>query len=122
MSFHGRREKILELVAEVGFATVEELGGRFEVSQMTVRRDLQSLEDEGLLRRTHGGATVGNRAGERGFAERSAEALPEKRAIGRVAAGLVEDGQTIVLDAGTTALEVARQLTGKKEITTLRVQ
>ncbi len=119
MSYPQRRESILEVVAELGFASVEQLSERSGVSQMTVRRDLQHLEDEGLLRRTHGGATMAQRAGERGFAERTSEALSEKRAIGRAAAALVEDGQTIILDAGTTALEVARQLTGKRSLTVI---
>jgi DeoR/GlpR family transcriptional regulator of sugar metabolism len=119
MSYPQRRESILEVVAEVGFASVEQLSSRLSVSQMTVRRDLQRLEDEGLLRRTHGGATVTQRAGERGFAERASDALSEKRAIGRAAGALVEDGQTIILDSGTTALEVARQLTGKRSLTVI---
>lgn len=112
-----RREKILRMVAELGFVTVDVLGSTLGASQMTVRRDLQHLEDQGLLRRTHGGAATGSPSGDSGHDERTARALPAKRAIGRGAADLIKDGQTIFLDAGTTAVEVARQLKGRRRAT-----
>lgn len=114
-----RREKILRMVAELGFVTVDVLGSTLGASQMTVRRDLQHLEDQGLLRRTHGGAAAGSPSGDSGHDERTAQALPAKRAIGRRAADLIKDGQTIFLDAGTTAVEVARQLKGRRRVTVI---
>ncbi len=113
-----RRERILELLAETGFATVEDLSSRLEVSSMTIRRDLQRLEDESLLRRLQGGATVAH-GGEPAFAERTVEALPEKRAIARAAAAMVTDGEAVILDTGTTALEVARQLARRRNLTVI---
>jgi DeoR family transcriptional regulator, fructose operon transcriptional repressor len=119
VSYSLRRERILQVLAESGFAGVEDLRQILDVSPMTVRRDLQRLEGEGLARRTHGGAVVADSSGERGFSERTTVGLSQKRAIGRAAAGFVRDGQTIVLDAGTTTLEIARQLASRSGITVL---
>jgi DeoR/GlpR family transcriptional regulator of sugar metabolism len=89
------------------------LARRLDVSIETVRRDLLTLEQAGRLRRVHGGAAaldaplVGEEAP---FAQRSGSATAAKQAIGARGAGLVENGMTIVLDVGTTALEVARAL------------
>jgi DeoR family transcriptional regulator, fructose operon transcriptional repressor len=119
VSYSIRRERILQVLAETGFASVEDLCQLLDVSPMTIRRDLQRLEEEGLARRTHGGAVVADSSGERGFRERTSVGLSQKRAIGRAAAGFVRDGQTITLDAGTTTLEIARQLASRSGITVL---
>jgi DeoR/GlpR family transcriptional regulator of sugar metabolism len=89
-------------------AEVVELAQRFDVSEMTVRRDLAHLAREGKLIRVHGGA-VSDRE-EPPFAEIAVERLDEKERIGRAAADLVRDGQTIMIDIGTTTLQLARQL------------
>ena len=107
-----RRELILDAVRSGRGAEVVALAVRFEVSEMTVRRDLARLAREGRLTRVHGGA-VSERE-EPPFAEIAVERLAEKRRIGHAAAELVEDGQTVIVDVGTTTLEAARQLHGRK--------
>jgi DeoR/GlpR family transcriptional regulator of sugar metabolism len=114
-----RQVSILEVVASTGAATTRELSAHFGVSEMTVRRDLQTLEDRGLVRRIPGGATVPSSPSERSFRERLGVRLSEKRAIGRTASALIKDGDTVVLDGGTTTLEIARQLTGRVELTVI---
>jgi DeoR/GlpR family transcriptional regulator of sugar metabolism len=104
-----RREGILQAV-RTGTAHVGELAVAFGVSEMTVRRDLRDLERDGKLTRVHGGAVV---AAEPSFAEVVVERLERKDRIGAAAAALVEDGQTIMLDIGTTTLQLARHLRGR---------
>jgi len=105
-----RRQEILHAVRG-GTAHVGELAVAFGVSEMTVRRDLQALEREGKLTRVHGGAVV---SAEPSFAEVVVERLGAKDRIGAAAAALVEDGQTIMLDIGTTTLQLARHLRGRE--------
>lgn len=90
---------------------VRELG----VSESTVRRDLESLDLSGAVKRTHGGAVyAGEVRSMPAFDERTGTAAAEKRAIGVAAAALIEDGDTVLLDGGTTTLEVARALVGRR--------
>jgi DeoR/GlpR family transcriptional regulator of sugar metabolism len=103
-----RRQLILRAVRGGRGAEVVELAQRFEVSEMTVRRDLARLAGEGKLIRVHGGAVSVRE--EPPFAEIAVERLAEKERIGRAAASLVRDGQTIMIDIGTTTLQLARQL------------
>lgn len=107
-----RRHRILQAIENDGFATLHQLVERTGVSESTVRRDLEYLDRIGQVRRTRGGASY---VGESliGLEERSVQALAQKQAIGRVAASLVLDGESILLDGGTTTLEVARQLAGR---------
>jgi DeoR/GlpR family transcriptional regulator of sugar metabolism len=107
-----RRQLIVHAVRTGRGAGVVELAQQFDVSEMTVRRDLAHLARERKLTRVHGGA-VSLRA-EPPFAEIAVERLDEKMRIGRAAAGLVRDGQTIMIDIGTTTLELARQLHGRE--------
>jgi DeoR/GlpR family transcriptional regulator of sugar metabolism len=107
-----RRQLILETILTGRGAGVVELAERFAVSEMTVRRDLGRLAREGKLTRVHGGA-VRDRD-EPPFAEIATERRSEKERIGRAAARLVGDGQTIMVDIGTTTLELARQLRGRR--------
>jgi DeoR/GlpR family transcriptional regulator of sugar metabolism len=102
-----RREKILRAV-RAGTTQVGQLAEAFGVSEMTVRRDLGDLERDGKLTRVHGGA-VGATA-ERPFAEIAVERFEQKDAIGALAASTVGDGQTVLLDVGTTTLQLARHL------------
>lgn len=106
-----RRQRILQAV-RAGTAHVSELARAFEVSEMTVRRDLHALERDGKLERVHGGA-VGS-VPERPFGEIALEGLDLKDRIGRAAAALVRDGQTVMLDIGTTTLQIARHLRGRR--------
>lgn len=90
------------------------------VSEMTVRRDLEALEREGLVRRVHGGAiSATSRSYEPPFALRSGHHAEAKIRIGRAAASLVSKGDTAVLDVGTTTLELARALDGASMLTVL---
>jgi DeoR/GlpR family transcriptional regulator of sugar metabolism len=109
-----RRQRVLDLVSERGFVALADLARTIQVSESTVRRDLDYWHQQGALRRTHGGAIyVGDGSGLPALEERSARQLEEKRLIARAAAGRIRDGDTILLDGGTTTLEVARQLAGR---------
>jgi DeoR/GlpR family transcriptional regulator of sugar metabolism len=113
-----RHGEILKLVRENGKIAVSEICERFEVSEMTARRDLRSLDQQGLLRRVHGGAVSSlGRSYEPPLQVRSTKNAEAKRAIGRRAAELVFDGDSIALDVGTTTLEVARSLRGRHGLT-----
>lgn len=106
-----RRQQILQQLRQVGKVMVDELSARFGVSAPTIRADLTLLEKQGLLRRTHGGALpVESTLYEPPYSVREMKNLPEKRAIARVAVTLVQDDETVLLDAGTTTFEIALQL------------
>jgi DeoR/GlpR family transcriptional regulator of sugar metabolism len=106
-----RRQRILGLVQERGEVAVSQLSELFSVSTVTIRSDLGSLARRGLVQRTHGGGIVPERATpELTFATREVSNVDLKRRIGAAAAQLVNDGESIVLDASTTALQVARAL------------
>jgi len=107
-----RHELILTALRTAGVVSTEDLATRLEASPETIRRDLVILEGTGALRRVHGGAAsaLGMDGEEASFADRSSSGTEAKRAIGRRAAELVRPGQTVILDVGTTALEVARAL------------
>jgi DeoR family transcriptional regulator, aga operon transcriptional repressor len=112
-----RKGKILLFLKERGTASIAELAVEFGVSEMTVRRVLHSLADSGLVIRTPGGAMVAPSGSmEKSFLERSAKMSSAKDAIGREAAKLVQNGETVVLDSGTTTRYVARYLTSKRDI------
>jgi DeoR/GlpR family transcriptional regulator of sugar metabolism len=105
-----RRQAIL-LAVRSGTAHVTALADEFGVSEMTVRRDLHALARDGKLERVRGGAV--NVESERPFSEIVVERLEAKDRIGRAAAALVEDGQTAMIDIGTTTLQAARHLRGR---------
>jgi DeoR/GlpR family transcriptional regulator of sugar metabolism len=108
-----RRQAILAQVREQAAASAEDLARQFGVSVETIRRDLRRLQERGLLERVYGGATRrSGRSSEGSFAARSTRNSDRKRAIAALAASLVEPGETVVIDVGTTALEVARALPG----------
>lgn len=113
-----RRGEILRIVNERGKISVTEISDRFEVSEMTARRDLRAMDQEGLLRRVHGGAVSRlGRSYEPPYPTRTTKNVEAKRRIGRAAAGLVVDGDSLALDIGTTTLEVARALQGRHNLT-----
>src|SRR3954467_3270081 len=110
-----RRRRLLDLISRQGFATLDELMKTLQVSESTVRRDLEALDLAGSVKRTHGGAVYsGEVRAMPAFDDRTGTAVDEKAAIGRAAAALVEDGDTVLLDGGTTTLEVARALQGRR--------
>ena len=113
-----RRQRILELVETEGSVSVDELAQRFGVSEMTIRRDLRILESDGLLRRIHGGATSNRgRSYEPPFLLRTRKQAEAKTRIGRRAAEMIGNGDSVALDVGTTTLEIARHLGGKQDLT-----
>jgi DeoR/GlpR family transcriptional regulator of sugar metabolism len=115
-----RHKLIVEEIRRKGAVRVSELTELLAVSEMTIRRDLEALEREGLLRRVHGGATrLSPRGYEPPFALRAVSETETKRRIGERAAGLVTDGETIVIDMGTTTLELARALRNATGLTIL---
>lgn len=107
-----RRRAIAELVSARPGTRSDELAGRFGVSAETIRRDLLYLQRTGVVRRVHGGATPPEppRAVEDSYVQRSARNAAGKQAMARRAAELVRPGDTVVLDVGTSVLEVARAL------------
>ncbi len=104
-----RRQAILAEVRTANAVSAEDLALRFGVSVETIRRDLRALRDRGLLERVYGGA-LSVQSTEGSFAARSVRHAERKQAIARLAATLVKPDDTIVIDVGTTALEVARAL------------
>ena len=112
-----RQNEILLLLKESGTVSIGEIAERFAVSEMTVRRVLYKLADAGLVIRTPGGAMVAPSGSmERTFLERSANMSGAKDALGRAAAGLVHDGETVVLDSGTTTRCIARYLAARRNL------
>lgn len=110
-----RHKKILELLYQKGAVAAEELAGEFGVSKITIRRDLDALAASKLLERTRGGAiVVSNPQFEALFVEKDSIAKREKRLIGKYAASLAKEQDTIFLNAGSTTLEVLRHLGEKK--------
>ena len=106
-----RQRRIFELVRERGFVRTAELSEAFGVSTVTIRQDVEELQGRGRLRKTHGGAAaLPTGAVDSAFALRLSEHLAEKTRIGAAAADLVQPGETILIDAGTTTLQVARHL------------
>ena len=114
-----RQAKILERVREDGAVRVADLVRELGVSDMTVRRDLETLDDRGLLEKVHGGATAveGSALFEPTFAAKSTLQQGEKDAIASAAAALVEPGMAIAVSAGTTTYALAQQLVDIPRIT-----
>lgn len=115
-----RRDKILELLKEDGSAKVIKLAKIFKVSEVTIRQDLEKLESEGFIRREHGGAFLKNvEDGVRSFTLLNQDNLEKKKIIGRKAAELIEAGETIILDSGSTTTEIAKNLIGRSGLTVI---
>ena len=113
-----RRQVILDRLARDGRVVVADLSSSLDMSLDTIRRDLQELADAGLVRRVHGGA-LPPAVGSRTYAARREQAPAAKAAIADATVDLLRDGQVILLDAGTTTLEVARHLPGSLQATVI---
>jgi DeoR family transcriptional regulator of aga operon len=113
---------MLELIRTREFVRVADLGEAFGVSQVTARADLDALARRGLVRRIRGGA-IARMVPERehAFEETALRHLAEKQAIGHAAAELVSDGETVILDVGTTTTEAARALRAREALTEVTV-
>lgn len=118
MLLEERHQTIINLLESESSVRVAELRDRFDVSEMTIRRDLYMLERKGLLRRVHGGAVnTRGRSYEPPYLSRAALNREAKERIGQAAANLVQDGDSITLDVGTTTLEMAHHLQSKNNLT-----
>lgn len=111
-----RKQHILSLLKRDGQVIAKQVSQDLGVSEDTIRRDLRELAQEGLLQRVHGGALPTSPA-TANFARREEILIEAKVAIGRAAAGLVKDGQVVMLDGGTTAVQVARHLSRSLQAT-----
>jgi DeoR family fructose operon transcriptional repressor len=114
--------RIIEYVNQLGKATVAELSEKLAVSAVTIRRDLERLEEKELLIRTHGGAmplqnSLPEAASEKSFSEKEEAFAAEKERIAEAASKLVEEGDAVLLTPGTTNMRLARKLIGKKDLT-----
>lgn len=126
MPAQARRLQIIDILSRAGngAVSVASLARQLGVSEMTIRRDLDWLEKHSILSRVHGGA-VAYHAGfsegseEKSFDTRLKESNNQKKSIGWAAAQLVHDGDRIILDAGTTTQQIARQLGGKSDLTVI---
>ncbi|MGH1549302.1 DeoR/GlpR family DNA-binding transcription regulator [Leifsonia poae] len=112
-----RRERMLELIGRAGFARVSDLSEAFQVSDVTVRSDLDALDREQSIRRVHGGAVL-RAAGARepSFEEALESSADEKRRIGHAAAAMVVPGSSVLLDVGTTTAAIARALVERDDL------
>jgi DeoR/GlpR family transcriptional regulator of sugar metabolism len=111
-----RRSKILEVVNARGSVSVNDLHRSLDVSQETIRRDITKLSSDGRLRKTHGGALALDHA-EPIFEERMAVNIEGKRAIGKIAADMVTDDCSVLIDSGTTTLCLAEFLVERRKLT-----
>lgn len=117
---HERLESITQLIESKGMVKSTDLILRFGVSIETIRRDLEFLEEQGKLKRVYGGAISNESKGiEREYNKRENLHIKEKMAIAKKTAELINDGEAIIFDLGTTTLEVAKCLTDKKHLTIL---
>jgi DeoR/GlpR family transcriptional regulator of sugar metabolism len=113
-----RRTEVLRLVRARQAMQTSELAAELGVSEMTIRRDLDELAEMGLIRRVRGGALqAGRHRAEPPFEQSRMDRAAEKERVGVAAARLVQPGDTIILDVGTTALQLARQLHGREGLT-----
>ncbi len=115
-----RRTKILEIIDSEGKVKVSELSKLFNVSEVTIRNDLDQLEKKNLLIRAHGGAMKLKRAGiDYELDVKAKKNRTQKIAIGKKAASLIKNGDTIILDSGTTTLEIAKNLAKFSNLTVI---
>ncbi len=113
-----RKARMIEYVRKNRVATIAELALEFSVHEATIRRDLSEIEQDGVLKRTHGGVTIEEWANvEPPFNDRYNEQLEQKVRIGKMAASLVKDGEHIIIDSGTTTLHIAQNLVHRSNLT-----
>jgi DeoR/GlpR family transcriptional regulator of sugar metabolism len=112
-----RLDSIVQMLKVNTTASIGEIAETFHVSQMTIRRDIQKLVEAGQVIRIPGGARIEHwRGAERSFFERLQKMSHAKRSIGSAASALIHDGESVVLDSGTTTLYVARELRARRNV------
>jgi DeoR/GlpR family transcriptional regulator of sugar metabolism len=115
-----RRRGVFAAIEAQGAVQVHDLARRFAVAPITITRDLRDLEEQGLIRRIHGGAiSVRGANFEPPFIAREGYLAAEKKRIAACALEMVQDGDSVILDVGTTTLEIARALRSKRNLTVL---
>ncbi len=120
MKQSARQARIAEFLEVDGEVSISDLARKLDVSEMTIRRDLDALAAQGGIIRTHGGATGAGRVSfEFGFLKQRRRLQKEKDEIGELAAARVSDGQSVILDSGTTTLAVAGALRRHKDLTVI---
>ena len=117
-----RHDSIKDLLTATGFVNVQQLADKYGVTTETIRRDLEQFEKEGIVKRVRGGAVstqirTQQSDIETAFTLRKETNADEKKAIAKLAAELINDGDTVIIAPGTTSLETARCLRGKKDVT-----
>jgi len=117
-----RRDRVLETIRQRRFASVTDLSAAFGVSEVTIRSDLEALAEQGQIQRVRGGAIHRATVTREASFEQSADAhAVDKDRIGAAAAALVESGQTVLLDAGSTTAAVARALVARQDLDDLHI-
>lgn len=111
-----RREKIAELITEDGSAKVVDLARIFKVTEATIRQDLEKLEHEGLLVREHGGAYIKNFVDLMSDSLERRPNIDKKEAIARKCMEFINNGDSIILDSGSTTTEIAKKIKGKRSL------
>ena len=112
-----RQQNIAEFLQSTQLASIHDLSRHFQVSDETIRRDLRSLEQHGLVEKFHGGVRINESRKEAPFQRRMRDMADEKRRIGKAAAALIPDGATVFLDNSSTACFLARQLHKHNDLT-----
>ena len=114
-----RRLKILEMLREDGVVKVMTLGKFFKVSEVTIRQDLEKLEKEGLVTREHGGAYLNSVEQQVRSLSLNSENIELKEKIGRKAAEFIQNGDSIIMDSGSTTTEIAKHILDRKNLTVI---
>jgi len=115
-----RRARIREYLEDRKFVRIPDLSAMLDVSEATIRRDLERLEKRGDLERTHGGAIRNQRVSlEEDYAQRTQQFPDEKRWIGALAASMIEDGDVVFINSGTTSTELIRHISPNPNITVI---
>ena len=117
---NSRMSRIVDLIEKKGSVSVSALAEDFNVSEMTIRRDLIELEKMSIVRRIHGGAVAFyGRSFEPPYISRSHKNVSSKQLIGKYAANMVVDGDSVAIDVGSTTMEMAMRLIGRQNLTIL---
>lgn len=117
MNSTDRKEYILDILDAKHSVRINELSKELKVTRETIRKDLYTLEDEGRIKKVHGGAVSEAPSGETDYEKRKIEKWTEKEQIAKVAANYIEEGDSIYLDYGTTTLALAKEIVKLKNIT-----
>lgn len=114
-----RQHRILAIVEELQRVGVNDLADKLGVSKETIRRDLAALDWRGLLQKTHGGAAYVHSAAEAAFRQRSQQQMKEKQTIARLVNALLQSGESVMMNAGTTAYAIANAISGRDDLTVI---